>query len=108
MHHHHFIIILLSDRESFIVPIYLIRPEVTKGAVSIHIGNGSQQGLIGGLVFKRDHEQFIMAVWISEFDAAVHVEFQRRRKYRDSRLDFDPLVCLIRTPVVRTYCSRRY
>ena len=75
VNHDHLIVILFGDRESFIVPVDLVRPEVTEGAVGIDIRNGSQQGLVRSLVFEGNHEQFVVAVGIGEFDTAVHIEF---------------------------------
>ena len=75
VNHDHFIVVLCGDCEPAVVPVHLVGPEVTEGAIGIHVGDGSKQGLLGGFVFKRDHEQLIVAVRIGEFDTAVHIEF---------------------------------
>ena len=42
MNHDHFVIILLGYRESFIVPVYLVGPKVTEGAVGINFRDRSE------------------------------------------------------------------
>ena len=99
VNHDHFIIVLCGDREPYAVPVHLVGPKVTKGTVGIDGGHGSEESLIAGLILERDHEQLIVAVRIGEFDAAIHLELERRRQHRHPRLDLDSLVGLIRAPL---------
>ena len=77
VNHHHFIVVAFGYREPFVIPVHLMRAKITKRAVGTHFRDRSQEGFSGGLSLQGNHQQFIVAMGVGEFDAAVHVEFQR-------------------------------
>ena len=72
MNHDHLIVIRRRHRKSLTVLIHLMRLKLEKGPVLVDVGNRPQQSLVLGFIVQPDHEEFVMSMWIGEFDTAIH------------------------------------
>ena len=74
VNHHHFIVICLGDWESLAVFVDLMGEEFTERPVSLHVRYSSQESLFLRFILQCNQKQFIVAMRIRVFDAAVHTK----------------------------------
>lgn len=71
MDHDHFVLIILADGKSTGILIDLMGEKFTECSVPLHIRYRSKEGLFLCLIFQRNHQQLVVAMWIGELHAAA-------------------------------------
>lgn len=71
MDHHHLVIIILTDGKSLGISVDLMGKKFTERSVSFYVWYRPEKGLFLRLILQRDHQQFVVTMWIGKLDAST-------------------------------------